>query len=291
MTEDISTGEAIETTSLDVDPGTHLTDLVQQEPHTEPMLNNNNVRGQEGALPDWYWFKNDDTEVKGEGAPPEWFNSKTFKSIEDQAKAHPELRKLYNEKLKGLSGAPQDGYTYDMPKEFAERGYQYNTDNPYYQDFLDLAHKNELSQDMVNQMTDMLVESVNVGVQNQEQSYKEHTDSQYNQLTNGDKDQFETAIKMAVNTPNVDKTHLNTLLEELTTADSIKAFTALITQNKYSALPGPEVNAPRDSYERQNELRDRLHALKNLRGQQHTAAKAALIRDYEELYPGVKEFG
>jgi len=290
MSEESTVGVSAESTSLDTDPGTQLTDLVQQEPTAEPMLNNN-VRGQEGSLEDWYWFNNDNGEVKGDGAAPEWFNSKTFKSVEDQAKAHPELRKLYNEKLKGLSGAPEDGYTYDMPKEYMEKGYKYNTDDPHYQDFLDLAQSNELSQDMVNQMTDMLVESVNQGASKQRESYQEYQDKQYNELTNGDKENFESAIRVAANNPNVNQEHLNVLLEDLTSSAAIRAFSSLINEHNYSSVPGPEVHSPRDSYERQNELRDRLAGLQHMRGNQRETARKALIRDYEDQYPGERTFG
>jgi len=277
--------------SLDTDPGNQLTDLVQQDTDNRAPLLNNNVRGEAGALDGWLWSDNEHGQVVGDGSPPDWFNSKTFKTVEEQAKAHTQLRKLYNDKLKGLSGAPEEGYAYDLPKEFVDKGYTYDTSNPYYKDFLDICKSNEVSQDMVNQMTDMLVESVNAETLKSDQDYDAHIDNEYSQLTNGDKDQFEVAVKMAATNPHVDRDSLNQLLEEIQTAGAIKAFTTLVNEHNYANIPGPESIRQKDSWTRQNELRDRLQSLDKLKGQQRENAKKALYRDYEDEYPGERDFG
>ncbi len=283
-------GTSAEDTSLVSEPGVGLVDLVETDAD-HVGGGNNNVRGKEGSIEEWFWVNNDDSQIPGKGEPPVWYNQKTFKSVEEQAKAHPELRKLYNDKLKGLSGAPEGDYSYDFPEDFVEKGYEYDTSNPYYQDFLDLARNNGVSQELVEQMTDLVVESQNVSRETQTARAEESMNEEFNHLTNGDRHGFERAVKTAANNPNVDKEQLNILLENLTTADSIKAFTALLHEPDYARVPGPEVHAVRDGAARQNNLRERLAKLQTMRGQAKEDFKRALYRDYEEEYPGDQYFG
>ena len=283
-------GTSAEDTSLVSEPGVGLVDLVETDAD-HVGGGNNNVRGKEGSIEDWFWVNNDDSQIPGKGEPPVWYNQKTFKSVEEQAKAHPELRKLYNDKLKGLSGAPEGDYSYDFPEDFVEKGYEYDTSNPYYQDFLDLARNNGVSQELVEQMTDLVVESQNVSRGTQAARAEESMNEEFNHLTNGDRQGFESAVKTAANNPNVDKEQLNILLENLTTADSIKAFTALLHEPDYARVPGPEVHAVRDGAARQNNLRERLAKLQTMRGQAKEDFKRALYRDYEDEYPGDQYFG
>ena len=283
-------GTSAEDTSLVSEPGVGLVDLVETDAD-QVGGGNNNMRGKEGSIEEWFWVNNDDSQIPGKGEPPVWYNQKTFKSVEEQAKAHPELRKLYNDKLKGLSGAPEGDYSYDFPEDFVEKGYEYDTQNPYYQDFLDLARNNGVSQELVEQMTDLVVESQNVSRETQTARAEESMNEEFNHLTNGDRHGFERAVKTAANNPNVDKEQLNILLENLTTADSIKAFTALLHEPDYARVPGPEVHAVRDGAARQNNLRERLAKLQTMRGQAKEDFKRALYRDYEDEYPGDQYFG
>lgn len=283
-------GSVGEHSSLNDDPGISLTDLVQTE--SDPMSGtNNNVHGQSGSKEDWFWVDNDNHSIPGNGEAPDWFNSKTFKSIEEQAKAHPELRKLYNNKLKGLSGAPEDGYEYELPQEYVEKNWEYNTSDPGYQDFLSLARENGFSQDLVNEMTDMLVQNTNRMGEKQTQKQSETMDTELNKLTLGDTDAFESAIRMAANSPNVDRSDLNVLLDNLNNAEAIKAFTSLMNEHNYSQIPGPEVGAVPDVGAQQDALRARLAGLDKLRGTAKEKAKQALYRDYETGYPGDRSFG
>lgn len=48
--------------------------------------------------------------IAGDGDAPEWFQANKYKTVADQAKAYPELQKMYGEltnKYKGISGAPE----------------------------------------------------------------------------------------------------------------------------------------------------------------------------------------
>jgi len=283
-------GTTDEDSSLADTPGIDLHQLIKEDP--DPAGGSNvNVHGHSKAQEPWYWVNNDDQMIEGKGEPPIWYNEKTFKSVEDQAKAHPELRKLYNDKLKGMSGAPEEGYKYDMPEDYVNKGYEYNTENPYYQDFLDLARTNGISQELVEQMTDLLVESENVSRETMVGRKEEMANHELSTLTNGDKEGFEHAVRLASNNPNVDKGSLNILLEELNTAAAIKAFTHLVRPDQYTNLPGPELSSVRDTSARQNQLRDRLAGLANLRGKALEDEKKSVYAAYADEYPGEKYFG
>ena len=195
-------GTVGDNSSLEVEPGVDLTDLVQEDKHM-PLIEggNNNTRGEAASPEPWFWAKNDGGELPGDGKAPDWFNSKTFKSVEEQAKAHPELRKLFNNKMKGMSGAPDEAYTYEMPEEYTSKDWKYNTDDPGYQDFLSVARDNGLSQDLVNEFTDMLVENTNRQNEHDSSRKEEMMDVEYGKLSTGDKDSFELAIKSAAGNP------------------------------------------------------------------------------------------
>jgi len=264
-------GSVGEHSSLNDDPGISLTDLVQSE--VDPIAEtNNNVHGQSGSREEWYWVNNDNSSIPGSGQPPDWFNGKTFKSVEEQAKAHPELRKLYTEKVKGLSGAP-------------------DTDDPGYQDFLHLARDNGFSQELVTELTDMLVENTNRQNEHNTMRQEEVIDGEMNKLSMGDTEAFESAIMMAANNPNVERADLNVLLDNLNNAEAIRAFTSLMHEHNYSPIPGPEVGAVPPMEAQQDQLRSRLSELSKLRGTAKENAKRQLYRDYESLYPGEKSFG
>jgi len=283
-------GTVGEHTALNDDPGVALTDLVQSE--TDPIAQgNNNVHGQSGSREEWFWSDNENGSVAGKGEAPEWFNSKTFKTVEEQAKAHGELRKLYNQKMKGLSGAPDEGYEYEIPEEYASKEWKYNTDDPGYQDFLHLARDNGFSQELVSEMTDMLVENSNMQREHESMRTEERMSAEMDKLSLGDTDAFEAAIRGAANNPSVQKADLNVLLDNLNSAEAIRAFTSLMNEHNYSYVPGPEVGRSPDIDAQQDSLRSRLSGLSGLRGSAKESAKRQLYRDYEALYPGEKSFG
>jgi len=68
--------------------------------------------GKEVELGEGEWFLAEN--IKGVGDKPDWYNDGKYKTLADQAKAHPELRK----KLGGFTGAPEEGY--ETPEGFEE---------------------------------------------------------------------------------------------------------------------------------------------------------------------------
>lgn len=95
------------------------------------------AEGKEGAeAPEWFWSDG----VKGEGEPPEWFKADKYKTIEEQAKAYPELAK----KLGSFTGAPE---TYELSLPEGVEG-EFDPEHPILQRFMDRAKEAGMSQEL-----------------------------------------------------------------------------------------------------------------------------------------------
>lgn len=80
--------------------------------------------------------------VKGEGEAPEWFDSKRFKSVDQQAKSYLELEKKFG----AHRGAPKDGYQLpegysqedELVKQAIERAGKHNINQEAFNDIFEL---------------------------------------------------------------------------------------------------------------------------------------------------------
>jgi hypothetical protein len=91
------------------------------------------------------WFLADG--IKGTDKAPEWFDSKKYKTLADQAKAYPEARKeldAMREKMKGFTGAP-DKYELSVPEELKDE-LEWLPDNPLLNQFQSIAKEEGMSQ-------------------------------------------------------------------------------------------------------------------------------------------------
>ncbi len=80
-------------------------------------------------------------------AQPEWFDSKKYKTVEDQAKAYPEARKeldTMREKLKGFQGAPEK-YDLTVPQDLTDK-LEWLPDDPLLGQFQSIAKEEGMSQ-------------------------------------------------------------------------------------------------------------------------------------------------
>jgi len=68
-------GTSAEDSSLLSEPGVGLVDLVDTDAD-HVGGGNNNVRGKEGSIEEWFWVNNDDSQIPGKGEPPVWYNQK-----------------------------------------------------------------------------------------------------------------------------------------------------------------------------------------------------------------------
>jgi hypothetical protein len=90
--------------------------------------------------------------VQGPGKRPEWFKNDKYRSVEDQAKAYPELEKRFG----AFVGAPKDGkYTFTPPE-----GLPHTIDeaHPLTGDFNKWATEHQLSQGGYNELMGMLLQ-------------------------------------------------------------------------------------------------------------------------------------
>lgn len=97
------------------------------------------------------WFLSE--EIAGQGDSPDWFKSGKYKTVADQAKAYAGLES----KLGSFTGAPEDGYTVEMPEgvdaEFA-------ADDPLLVQFNEWAGEAGLSQDAHSKLLSVYVNNI-----------------------------------------------------------------------------------------------------------------------------------
>lgn len=99
------------------------------------------------------WFYADGK--AGEGPCPEWFNSKKYKTVEEQAKAQRELEKKFG----GFKGAPKE-YEYGIPDL---PDVELRKDDPMLQKFEKLARDSNMSQEMFTNVLKTYIETVAFG--------------------------------------------------------------------------------------------------------------------------------
>lgn len=100
--------------------------------------------------PEWFYANG----VKGAGPVPDWYKASKYKTVDEQAKAYPELEK----RLGAFTGAPKDGnYTFKMPEGIEG---ELDTTSPQFVAFKQWATDNQLSQDGYQKMLEMYVENI-----------------------------------------------------------------------------------------------------------------------------------
>lgn len=128
------------------------------------------------------WYLNQD--IQGKGNKPEWFNNKTFKTITDQAKAYPELRK----KLANFQGSPEQ-YNYDLGDNFKD--IKINEQDPDFVIFDELAKKSGMSQELYTNILKLYFER-DKKISNQlEKNYKDKIYEDYKKIGENPKQQLD----------------------------------------------------------------------------------------------------
>ena len=95
--------------------------------------------------PEWMYS----ADVPGTGPAPEWFKKNKYVTLEDQAKAYTELEKRFG----SFTGAPKDGqYTVNIPEDLKEKGIDFDSDDPLYQEAMEFAKNSHMSQEGFDQM-------------------------------------------------------------------------------------------------------------------------------------------
>lgn len=102
------------------------------------------------AASDAKWHYADGT--PGKGPVPEWFKADKYVSVEEQAKAYPELAKRFG----AFTGAPKDG-KYDLKVPEGLTGH-FDTEHPMYAPFEAWAKESQMSNEAFNKCLGMLAE-------------------------------------------------------------------------------------------------------------------------------------
>jgi hypothetical protein len=132
---------------VDVSPTVRVVDADTRNDHLE------------SAPPKAEWYFDENT--PGHGEKPDWFNDKTFKTIEEQAKAQNEARK----RLGGFTGAPEDGYELDLGENYKD--FVFDEEDPLLNNFANMAQEMNMSQEYFNKCVSSWVDN-NIRLQEKE---------------------------------------------------------------------------------------------------------------------------
>jgi len=228
---------------------------------------------------------------------PEWLNRTTFtnedveSAIREQAKAYPELQKSSSrkiqeltDKLKGFSGSPEDGYEFTPNERLEEAGFEFDSKDPYFQDFVNICKEAGMNQEVFQQQME---KAANYLVNAQEQratvineAIEKQQAEELESLDKQTKDLFIENLHIAGNMKGVDPTALNNLVDALD-ASMIPAFNAIIGNAKTSAVPSMS-NIVHDTKDSLRELNWKVEQMPE--GPQKQLAREQMRDRYQKFY-------
>ncbi len=92
--------------------------------------------------------------IAGRGDAPEWFKADKYQTVEDQAKAYPELES----KLGSFTGAPEE-YTVNIDENYIEAGVEIAADDPMIVAGMNYAKETHMSQEGFDGMVDLYIQT------------------------------------------------------------------------------------------------------------------------------------
>ena len=190
-----------------------------------PLHDQSRSGDQEGRMEDaWYW----DEDIKGNKNRPEWLNGK-YKSVAEQAKAYNEAQK----RLGAFKGAPQE---YDLAlKDYPDVKFQQN--DPYINDFLESAKKNNVSQEYVSDILNHYVKM--------QMASRPNIDKELEKLGPSAKQDIQSLGNWANN--NLTGEEINVFKSMITTADSVRLFEKIRRLVNRADTSPTSSAAPRDT--------------------------------------------
>lgn len=115
----------------------------------------------------WWW----DDKTPGNGEKPEWFDEKKYKTIQDQAKGLPGIRKILGEH----DGAP-DEYEVNISEDLKKSGLEIDKEDLLIKQFSEIAKETHMSQRAFDKVVNMYLENYKQSLPSQEeieQAYQE----------------------------------------------------------------------------------------------------------------------
>ena len=221
----------------------------------------------------------------GQGEKPEWFNNKTFKTVSDQAKAYPELQKLYNNKLQGFTGAPEDGYTFELSEELTEAGFDYDANNAYFKDFAEACKESGMNQETFQKSMDIATNYLHSVQQSRVETINNAIDTQMeeelNTLDKSIKDEFVQYVDVAGNLPGITSDELNHFVDNLNDAQLVKTFNKMMASTRVSQVPTSNSAPSLDTHESLRLELKRVHSMP--RGPARDLAQQQLNERYSRM--------
>jgi len=158
--------------------------------------------------------------ITGEGDKPDWLNNAKYKSVEDQAKAYPELASKFG----GFTGAPDD-YEMSMPDGIDG---EIATDDPLVGEFQQWAKDNNLNQDGFTNILHMFIK-------NEYEVTGTNMESELNAIGDNAKERLQNVSNFGA--ANLSEEGFEGLKGMLTTASGMKAVEELIGLTRSPKLP------------------------------------------------------
>jgi len=196
---------------------------------------------------EWFWAEG----VKGEGAPPQWFKADRYKTVDEQAKAYPELEK----RMGAFVGAPKDGkYEFQAPD-----GVEFDTAHPLAAAFTDWAGENQLNQKGYNELLGMLAQYEMAQIPDMAEIKKSmgyNADARINSIAQWGK----------ANLPVSQYQMLRSATSGQNAGEVLQLVEALISKSQAPALPGPGSDTPSGQVLEEEAIRE-AQGKKNEKGQ------------------------
>tara|TARA_R100000781_G_C4074130_1_gene125483 strand:+ start:318 stop:1172 length:855 start_codon:yes stop_codon:yes gene_type:complete len=205
--------------------------------------------------------------VPGSGERPEYLKGH-FKTVEDQAKAYGELQSHHDRTLAGFKGAPENGYEYEVPVDYKDKGYHgpdFNT--PDGQEFLQMCAEHKMSQECLNDVVDTMVEQRAMEVE-ENQAMFDDFHSQYIEMEAEKLGPDAARIAEGVayklgQIPGVSPELAEAAMDGMNNAAVIALIDKLTEHRNYNTIP-QSAQAPEPPSA--NERQEMLNSMKNLRG-------------------------
>ena len=284
----VATGEATATASVDTTPQTQSNvDTGQVATFSRESSTSNTADTADSSETEWWWAPG----VKGEGPIPEGFNNKTFKYVQDAAKAHGELQSHHSKKLAGFTGAPEGDYELGLTEAASELGIELNSDDPNIAKFAEFAKSKNMNQETFTELLSMSQMENHQATQESAEAVinavNENVDVQLAEFGEQNREKFVQAVNMAANMPGVSEEGLNDVLDGITTANGLKTFIDMVNSSNPSSIPTTPGEV---SYNDHNALRTKLAEVKKMSGPARANAEKALYAEYAKMFPGERNF-
>ena len=178
------------------------------------------------------WFYADG--VPGVGDPPEWWNKEKYPFVSDQAKAHPELRKV----LGAFTGAP-DNYEVKLNESLGE--IELDTENVLYKTFSGVAKDINMSQEGFDKLVNQYIEVQQLEENRQLTANSEFKKQEMEKLGEGGQELIKKLDQWGKN--NLPEDLYSSYKEMASSADNIKIFEILRSKSGFTNIPDTQNQA------------------------------------------------